>query len=252
MRFAYLLVFATFAFFMACGDSKEDIDISLLVPVSISDEDTLFVFIEGGTFITSTGDTVEIEDFRISRYEVTNRLYLFLADKAGIGLPPDPQFSGIENYIYNYPDYPVVNVSAFDAVSALETFSWRLLTDAEWEYAVSRTTDGNVSDFPWGELAPEDAEYPANYLAGDEWETRDYDGFLWTAPVDAYPLSDNGLACLAGNAAEWTTTDDSLFAVRGGSWVTPAARLRIDSRSELYPGDRSWSVGFRLAGTLLN
>lgn len=246
------LIFTVQILLIACGSPDESDGISGIVPTSIIEEDTIFVFIEGGTFVTGAGDTVEIEDFRISRYEVTNRLYLFLANEAGLNYPPDPKFPGIENYCFDYPDYPVVNVSAFDAMHAAETMGWRLPTDAEWEYAISRGAVGNPDDFPWGELMPEDAGYPANYLAGGEWETRDIDGYSGPAPVDAYPLTNDGLACFAGNAAEWTAGDDSLFYVRGGSWVTPSSKLRINVRTEFYPGDRSWSIGFRLAGSVVN
>ena len=252
MKLTVFLIFTLQILLTACGDSDESKDTSVVIPTSIIEADTLFVFIEGGTFITGVGDTVEIADFRISRYEVTNRLYLFLANKAGIDLPPDPTFAGIENYLFDYPNYPAVNVSAFDAMNAAEAGGWRLPTDAEWEYAISRTAGVDQDEFPWGELMPEDADYPANYLAGGEWETRDIDGYLWTAPVDAYPLTDNGLACFAGNAAEWTIGADSLFYVRGGSWVSPVSKLRIGVRTEHHPGDRMWSVGFRLAESVVN
>ena len=217
-------------------------------PLPLTEQDTAFVTVPGGTYITDENDTLSINGFRLGRYEVTNRLFHSLADDAGIGLPPDPAFPGMKNYLFDYPDYPVVNVSMNDAVAAAAEMGGRLPTSAEWEYAASLGISGDISgQYPWGPLNPDDAEYPANYLAGDEWETRGLDGYLWTAPVDSFPLTDAGFACQAGNVAEWTMSANSLLVpVCGGAWLSNSGSIMINSIKYLAPGDRARHIGFRI------
>jgi formylglycine-generating enzyme required for sulfatase activity len=231
---------------IACGDG-EDV-VSRPDPLPISGRDTATVFVSGTTYVTSRGDTVEISDFRLGRYEITNGLYYNIAVRENIPLPPDPLFPGMDDYLYRYPDYPAVNVSMTEALLAARSLGGRLPTRAEWEYAASLDLTGEVEgQYPWGILDPADAEYPANYLAGDEWETRGLDGYLWTAPVDSFPLTNAGFACQAGNVAEWAFSPmDSLVYVCGGAWLSPADQITVDAFRRLAPGDRARHVGFRV------
>lgn len=214
-------------------------------------EDTLMMSFEGGPFVTSWGDSVVIQPFQLSRTEVTNRLFVRMAREAGIELPPDPGIPGLSDYIASCPGYPAVNMTALEAESAAATLGFRLPTAAEWEFAAMSGLQGRRQDlFPWGSLPPEEAGYPANYLAGDAWDTRNRDGFLYVAPVGSFPLSDAGLADMAGNAAEWTAPDDSLECrVYGGSWLSESEEIRIGSWRTLGAGDRAGHIGFRLART---
>ncbi len=217
-------------------------------PVPPSPDDTLFITIEGGAFITSWGDTTVIETFELARYEVSNRLFHWLADRGDVDLPPDPGFTGMESYLFEYPDHPVVNVNAREAKLAAAVIGCRLPTAAEWEYAASGDLEGDVfSQYPWGILDPVHAGYPVNYMADDEWEARALDGFPATAPAGSFPLSGSGLADLAGNVSEWTYPVLSVCKVKGGSWVSPAEELLIGFTRHIHPSDRSWYIGFRLA-----
>lgn len=231
---------------LSCGDGEERF--SIPDPLPLSEKDTSFVDVTGGTFVTSWGDTVEISDFRLGRYEVTNRLYHHLATQAGTVLPPDPEFPGMEDYLFTCPDHPVVNVSMEEAARVAVQLGGRLPTRAEWQYAAAIGLAGNIAgQYPWGLLDPDEVENPANYLAGDEWETRGMDGYLWTAPVDSFPLTDGGFACQAGNVAEWTLSPmDSLTHVCGGAWLSPSDLITVDSARQLAPGDRARHVGFRI------
>ena len=189
-----------------------------------------------------------IGTFHIARFEVTNRLYHWLADRGSFDLPPDPGFQGMDSYLFTFPDHPVVNVSALDAERAAAVIGCRLPTAAEWEYAASRDVEGYVfSQYPWGQLDPVDAGFPANFLAEDTWETRGLDGYNATAPVGSFPLSGTGIADLAGNVSEWTYPVLSVCKVKGGSWVSHTEDLLIGSTRDMHPSDRSWFTGFRLA-----
>jgi len=242
----YIAAVLPLSLLLACGGNEEEI--FLTDPLPLMEKDTAFVFVSGGTYITNAGDTVEIADFRLGRFEVTNRLYYHLVDEKGYELPPDPEFASMDNYLFDYPDHPVVNVSMHDAVMAAAALGGRIPTRAEWEYAASLNVSGDIAgQYPWGSLSPEDAGYPVNYLAGDEWETRGLDGYLWTAPVDSFPLTDAGFACLAGNVAEWTISPlDSIVPVCGGAWLSPEDKITIDAVVHLAPGDRARHIGFRI------
>lgn len=242
----YIPVVLLLVLFLACGDDKEQV--FRPDPLPLLAKDTAFVYVPGGVFITETCDTVEISDFRLGRYEVSNRLYYYLAEEEGLELPPDPEFPGMNHYLFEYPDYPVVNVSVREAVAVAAVLGGRLPTRAEWAYAASLGVSGDFAgQYPWGSLEPEDAEYPANFLAGDEWETRGLDGYFWTAPVDSFPLTNAGFACQAGNVAEWTFSPlDSVLPVCGGAWLSPGEEITIDAVRYLAPGDRARHIGFRI------
>jgi formylglycine-generating enzyme required for sulfatase activity len=231
---------------IACGGGEERI--SRPDPLPLIAADTAFVQVSGGTFITPEGDTVEVPGFRLGRYEVTNRLYYSIASQAGLDLPPDPEFPGMDEYLFSCPDYPVVNVSMMEAAMVASHLGGRLPTMTEWQYAASLGLSGDIrGQYPWGKLDPPEAEYPANYLAGDEWETRGLDGYLWTAPVDSFPLTDAGFACQAGNVAEWTLAPlDSVVHVCGGAWLSPAEGITVDASRLLASGDRARHIGFRI------
>lgn len=239
-------VAALMALIVSCGGPRGSMDYP--EPLPLAPHDTVFVSVPGGTFVTSTGDTVDISPFRLGRYEVTNRLYYSLAAEGGINLPPDPGFVGMTDYLIDFPGYPVVNVSAIEAEKAAALLGGRLPTLAEWEYAASLDVSGApFEQYPWGILAPVDAGFPANFLAGEEgWETRALDGYAWTAPVDSFPLTGSGFACQAGNVSEWTLSTDSMTLHCGGAWSSPAERITIGSHSSLAPGDRARHVGFRI------
>lgn len=131
---------------------------------------------------------------------------------------------------------------------------YRLLTDAEWEYA-ARYNDGRI--YPWGNTPP--ACDRANY--GDCHD--------WTFPVGGHPLGASalGLHDLAGNLYEWCN-DWSVCGIgtapavdpagpasgdwrilRGGSWFYNdlAPELRCAARFRTNPSDSYQHYGFRIA-----
>jgi formylglycine-generating enzyme required for sulfatase activity len=228
---------------LACGGRVEGPGV---IPDPVA-EDTVFVTVEGGPFVTSWGDTLQIQSFEILETEVTNRLYAYLADEADIDLPPDPVLPGMEQYMSGHPDCPAVNMTAFEAESAAAVIGCRLPTPAEWEYAAMKGLAGRPTDnWPWGTLPPDEAGFPANYLAGDNWDLRNQDGFLFVAPVRSFPLSSAGLADLAGNVSEWTRPDSILSRVYGGAWLSPAEDLLVGRWVLVQAGDRAGHIGFRM------
>ncbi len=189
--------------------------------------------------------TVFVAAFYIDKYEVTNWQYAKFILETGHRKPKfwdDPRF--------NAPEQPVVGVNWEDAETYATWAGKRLPTASEWEKA-ARGTDGRL--YPWGN------DYDARRGNFDDGGSMDgsTDGYAMTpAPVGHFlnGLSPYRLHDMAGNVWEWVaehaeTTDEKIYAIRGGSWTNGAGDTRT-TIAYIYPAqcsDHSSSVGFRCA-----
>ena len=183
----------------------------------------------------------------------------------------DPGFAQTDND-------PVVCVNWGDAkayaawLSKKAGRSYRLPTEAEWEYAARA---GVQTPRPWGGDAGDACRY-AN--VADASAKRDVPGtttwvfhecddqHAYTAPVGSYPPNAFGLYDTLGNAWEWVEDcfgDDNPGAngaeatsqecgrrmLRGGGWVDSPAFVSYDFRFFIGPDDRDFYIGFRVART---
>lgn len=172
-------------------------------------------------------------------------------------------------------DHPVVCVSWNDAVAYIDWLNresgqtYRLPTEAEWEYAVRA---GTTTSRYWGD----DPNQTCRYANGADqtsspnqnlrWDNRHEcnDGHFFTAPVGHYQPNPWGLYNMLGNVWEWTCSvfdanyggaeqrcthanDTGDRVVRGGSWLSMPRRLRSASRIGLSPNYRDDVRGFRIA-----
>jgi protein-L-isoaspartate(D-aspartate) O-methyltransferase len=172
-------------------------------------------------------------------------------------------------------EHPVVNVSWNDAVAFCEWLSrkegvtYRLPTEAEWEYAcrAGTTTKYCSGDDPEGLAAVgniADATFKAKYPNSTTIAARD--GFLYTAPVGRSIPNAWGLFDMHGNVWEWCSdgyaadgykrspvddpqgADGSPFRViRGGSWNDEPRSARSGDRLRAAPVGRNALLGFRMA-----
>ena len=163
---------------------------------------------------------------------------------------------------------PVAFVSWNEAVayagwlSAKTGKTYRLLSEAEWEYAARA---GTTTPFHTGAtISPAQANYNATngYAGGPTGEWR-----RLTLPVGSFPANAFGLHDMHGNVAEWVEdaysenfykapVDGSAYTVggervfRGGSWEQGPHVARSARRASTYQTDRGKILGFRLARVL--
>jgi formylglycine-generating enzyme len=177
-------------------------------------------------------------------------------------------------------EHPVVNVSWNDAVafckwlSGKEGKTYRLPTEAEWEYAcrAGTTTRYYSGDDPEtlakvGNVA--DAAAKANFPDWTwTWTIRASDGYVFTAPVGKFKPNAFGLYDMHGNAWQWcadwygedyygkSPVDDpkgpdtgGLRVRRGGSWDDRPDKARSAKRVGSAPVGQYDGLGFRVAMT---
>ena len=180
-----------------------------------------------------------------------------------------------------YGDYPVVGVNWYQAEAFCNwrtkykndrlrgkkgaTFvpSFRLPTEAEWEYAARGGLE--YSKYPWG--GPNTTSDRGCFLANFKPVRGNYavDGALYTVEAKSYNPNDYGLYNMAGNVSEWTNSayDPSSYymsstmnpnvsnrnnkrkIIRGGSWKDVAYFLEVSTRDYEYADTSRSYIGFR-------
>jgi len=263
----------------------------------------VMVMIPGGTFMMGSPETeegredderlheVRVEPFAMGKYEVTvGEFRQFVVSKnyrtdaeresgcntwVGNEWKQDAENNWRDPGFDQDDDHPVVCVSWNDAVAYANWLSeqtgqnYRLLTEAEWEYAARAGTE---TPRYWGDDLTKACRYAnvydrtAEQKLNNPWEFHDCeDGYVGTAPVGQFQANDFGLHDVLRNVWEWTCSEyDEKYGgaeqrcvsknnasaprvLRGGAWLTYPRRVRAACRAGSTPAVRYDYAGFRLA-----
>ena len=181
--------------------------------------------------------------------------------------------------------HPAVCLSWADATAYVDWMSrktgktYRLLSEAEWEYvARARTEPGAYPRYWFGNEEKDlcryanafDQEAKSKIPGTSGWTIAPCnDGHAYTAPAGSFPANGFGLYDMAGNTWQWTAdcwnesykgapSDGSAWVagdcgrrvLRGGSWINGPRVLRAANRDRNAAGLRYCFNGFQLARTL--
>ena len=110
--------------------------------------------------------------------------------------------SGKNSDIIGKENYPVVQVSWFDALAYSKWAKKRLPTEAEWEFAARGKLKNKI--YSWGNESVNAGKPKANSWQGDFPKTNLLrDKFLKSSPVKSFQANGYGLYDMAGNVWEW-------------------------------------------------
>jgi len=266
------------------------------------------VFVEGGCFEMGDplpqkdpfdGDPDEkplhevcLDPFFIGRYEVTVGEFRRFIEETGYRT--DPEREGLGCFVFDGgagwrllkvrwdahvfaqgEDHPVVCVSWNDAteyarwLSRKEGKTFRLPTEAEWEYAAKSRGEAPCrytwcAGRPSGNIGDESLKREFPGWPRRVWEGYD-DGYVYTAPVGSFAPNGLGVHDMAGNVWEWVDDwyngdfyrtaprhnprapkTDFTKVRRGGAWSEDTRHVRIVNRSRNVPVVGRFDLGFRL------
>jgi formylglycine-generating enzyme required for sulfatase activity len=160
---------------------------------------------------------VSIKSFSLSKFDITRGEWKTFVDATSRSTSPGCNYSGLPKdeeskaswQHLGFPQddrHPVVCVTFQDALDYTSWLSkktghtYRLLSEAEWEYAARA---GTTTPFPWGAAAShefanyggEDHPGPGLSQGRDEW--------VGTSPVGSFPPNAFGLYDMNGNVMQW-------------------------------------------------
>ncbi len=245
------------------------------------------IFVEGGTF--TMGDefnksknepahAVKLNSFYVSKFEVTHRQFAYFITKTGhiteaqrngawvidgskrkeinFGYDATGKLRSAEN-----TNDPVLYVSWNDAIAFCNWLSketnrsFRLPTEAEWEYAARGGIKSQALNFAGIGKPEEVAWFKSN--AGSQ-----------THPVGKRNANELGLYDMSGNAWEWCADwfDEKYYknsstenptgpvegkkrVIRGGCWQSDSAQIRSVFRTGARPNEGFYVIGFRIVTT---
>jgi len=192
-----------------------------------------------------------VQPFAVSRYEITLQEFDLFTSSTG-----RVQRSG---QLSKQPNSPVRGIAWIDAIaysqwlSALTGYTYRLPTEAEWEYVARGDT---TSNYPWGDnistgqVICEDCggkkpksenvgQFPANNFG-----LHDVAGSVWEWVADCWHSEYSGAP--TDNTAWMSAGDCNLRVLRGGAEDSTQNQLRTAFRTASNPVERGEFVGFRV------
>jgi len=240
------------------------------------------VFVKGGTFQMGSDDgnsdekpihSVTVSDFYISKYEVTVNEYMKFANETNSHFPEWKEKNSNYNVDTGTDDHykrigdalkkgnnPIVGISWNDAVAYCKWLSqktgqtYRLPTEAEWEYAARGGTNytdyytysgsNTIDDVAWYSSNSSSHTHTVGTKTANQLGIYDMSGNVWEWCSDKW--HDNYEEAPTDGSA-WENGSGSSRVHRGGSWGSNANGCRVAFRS--YggsPNNCNYIGGFRI------
>lgn len=233
--------------------------------------------------------SVDVQGFSAAKYETTRAQYRVFVQATGrssdgcfiwtgVQVEKDPGKDWRNPGYAQDEQHPVACVSWEDASAYVRWLSqqagknYRLLSEAEWEYAARAGTTtarfwGTAENSSCGYANGADLTTRPQVPGASNWDIAQCnDRYAYTAPVGSYQANAFGLYDMLGNVGEWTQDcwnvnynnapsdgtawavgDCSQRTVRGGSWDDAPLGLRAGYRVGSAVYIRVYSRGFRVA-----
>jgi formylglycine-generating enzyme required for sulfatase activity len=196
--------------------------------------------------------------FAVGKFEVTFAEWAACAEGGGCKNNPSPSDQG-----WGKGRRPVIVVSWDDTkeyaawLSGKTGKDYRLLSEAEWEYAARAGTttkyafgdaitkrQAQFSEGTWGSAK---RTVEVGTFSPNDWGLHDMHGNVWEWCQDDWHANYQDAP---QDGSIWSGSDMSLRVLRGGSWFDYPVSLRSASRNWAQPDYRYYMFGFRVARTL--
>lgn len=147
---------------------------------------------------------------------------------------------------YDMSNHPVVEVSWYGATAFCDYYGYRLPT--EWEWQAVADYDGSYT-YGCGTTINQSK---ANYYDSGYANPLNLSSYPYTSPVGYYPAYGYGMADMAGNVWEWTSScyyagcDYGYRVLHGGTWLYGDYYCTVSHRYDDYPHGTYDFIGFRV------
>jgi len=189
-------------------------------------------------------------DFMIGKYQVTFNEYDTFCKATKRDKP--------NKTIHRRNQHPVICVSWHDAQDYCQWLSeqsgmhYRLLSEAEWEYACRAGTttrfsfgedsQANFNEYTWYEKNSKSKTHPVGKKKPNPWGLYDMHGNVWEWCEDKYTDSYNNTPRDGSSNKEGKEQ-----VIRGGSWQNFPNNLTTTIRLSAKAGEKEDYIGFRIA-----